>query len=57
LGWANAHVLPEWEGRVYPGVHGVLQLQLLLTVHVCSACKEGGQIEGLVPIIKRLTLR
>jgi len=39
---------------VYPGVGGALLLPLLLAVRVCSVCKgEGGEIEGLVPIILR----
>ena len=39
---------------MYPGVRGVLLLPLLLAVRVCSVCKgEGGEIEGLVPIILR----
>ena len=40
---------------MYPGVSGTLLLSLiLLAVHVCSVCKgEGGEIEGLVPIILR----
>jgi len=38
---------------VYPGVSGVLLLPLLLAVHVCSVCKGGGEIEGLVSIILR----
>jgi len=40
--------------RVYPGVNGELLLPLLLVVRVCSVCKgQGGEIEGLVPIILR----
>ena len=39
---------------MYPGVGGALLLPLLLAVHVCSVCNgEGGEIEGLVPIILR----
>ena len=40
---------------MYLGVGGVLLLPLfLLAVPVCSVCKgEGGEIEGLVPIILR----
>jgi len=40
---------------VYPSVGGLLLLPLfLLAVCVCSVCKgEGGEIEGLVPIILR----
>jgi len=40
---------------VYPAVGGALLLPFfLLAVRVCSVCKEdGGEIEGLVPIILR----
>jgi len=39
---------------VYAGVGGALLLPLLLAVRVCIVCKgEGGEIEGLVPIILR----
>ena len=38
---------------VYPGVDAVLLLPLLLAVRVCSVCKGGGEIEGLVSIILR----
>jgi len=43
--------LSEWEKGwgVYPGVGGALLLLLLLAVRVCKG--EGGEIEGLVPII------
>ena len=37
---------------MYPGVGGALLLPRLLAVRVCTVCKEeGGEIEGLVPII------
>ena len=37
---------------MYPGVGGALLLPLLWQCVVCSVCKgEGGEIEGLVPII------
>ena len=47
---------PCWNGkerwRVYPGVGGALLLSLLLlSLVVCKG--EGGEIEGLVPIILR----
>ena len=39
---------------MYPGVGGALLLQVLLVVRVTSVCEgEGGEIEGLVPIILR----
>jgi len=39
---------------VYKGVGGALLLPHLLAVPVCSVCKgEGGEIEGLVPIMLR----
>ena len=38
---------------VYRGVGGTLLLPVLLAELVCSVCKgEGGEIEGLLPIIK-----
>jgi len=39
---------------VYPGVGGALLLPFFGWQWVCSVCKgEGGEIEGLVPIIFR----
>ena len=44
----------ERKDGVYPGVGGVLLLPFfLLAVHVCSVCKGGGEIEGLVLTILR----
>jgi len=55
--WPNVQALWEWQGRIGSVSRCrwcAATATFLLAVHVCSVCKgEGGETEGLVPIILR----